>query len=241
MFALVVLFFCAIAAPISWKKVQFQDSLVWCGWEINFSHDTTQLMSAKLAKLDALIKSLLGNRRVPCKTLEQCIGLPGLWITAGSNILEISGRALHCPQDIQRVPGTSKPTWVRIADPNNPYTSLSKSSQQCLTWLALAGANACAEDDMVGIGGWAITSSQVVETWNMQDIRAVWPCLVKPAQRYIARCETLAQLALLQATHSHIGGSATRLACLPAQIIPPRKQALTNCSRPHGRCNSLCN
>ena len=282
MFALVVLFFCAVAAPISWKKVQFQDSLVWCGWEINFSHDTIQLMSSKLAKLDALIKSLLGSRRVPRKTLEQCIGLliwatsialhlrswlaplyadlnsppgsmhsippqmwsafraslsrdlktshslPGLWITAGSKILEISGRALHCLEDIPRVPGTSKPTWVRIADPNNPYTSLSKSSQHCLTWLAscfrhspiqplarphqlqaLAAADACAEDEMVGIGGWAITSSQVVsfaETWNMQDIRAVWPCLVKPAQRYIACFETLAQLALLQATHSHIGG-----------------------------------
>ena len=51
MFALVVLFFCAIAAPISWKEVQFQDSLVWCGWEIHFSHDTIQLMSSKLAKL----------------------------------------------------------------------------------------------------------------------------------------------------------------------------------------------
>ena len=59
------------------------------------------------------------------------------------------------------------------------------------------------------IGGWAITSSQAVwfaETWNMQDIRPVWPCLVKPGQRYIACFETLAQLALLQATHSHIGG-----------------------------------
>ena len=72
MFALVVLFFSAIAAPISWKKAQFQDSLVWCGWETNFSHDTIQLVSAKLAKLDALIKSLVGNRRVPRKTLEQC-------------------------------------------------------------------------------------------------------------------------------------------------------------------------
>ena len=50
--------------------------------------------------------------------------------------LKFWGRAIHCPQDIPRVPGTSKPTWVRIADPNNPYTSLSKSSQQCLTWLA---------------------------------------------------------------------------------------------------------
>ena len=37
------------------------------------------------------------------------------------------------------MPGTSKPTWVRIADPNNPYTSLSKSSQQCLTWNSTLG------------------------------------------------------------------------------------------------------
>ena len=258
MFALVVLFCCAIAAPISWKKAQFQDSLVWCGWEINFSHDTIQLVSAKLSKLNALIKALLGTRRVPRKTLEQCIGLliwatsialhlrswlaplysdlnsppgsmhsippqmwsafraslnkdlrtshslPGLWITVGSKILEVSGRTMHCTQDIPRVPGTSKPTWVRIADPNNPYTSLSKSSQQCLTWLAscfrrspvqplarphqlqaLAAADACAEDG---------------------TCRTYEPCLVKPGQRYIACFETLAQLALLQATHSHIGG-----------------------------------
>ena len=228
MFALVVLFFCAIAAPISWKKAQFQHSLVWCGWEINFSHDTIQLVSAKLTKLDALIKALLGNRRVPRKTLEQCMGLliwatsialhlrswlaplysdlntmrsippqmsafraslnkdlktslslPGLWITVGSKILEISGRTMHCPQDIPQVPGTSKPTWVRVADPSNPYTSLSKSSQQCLTWLALcfqhspvqplarphqlqalAAADACAEDDR-GLGNHILPSGLV--------------------------------------------------------------------------------
>ena len=201
-------------------------------------------MSAKLAKLDALIKSLLGSRRVPRKTLEQCIGLliwatsiplhlrswlaplyadlnsppgsmrsippqmwlafrasltkdlktshslPGLWITAGSKILEISGRTLHCPQE---VPGTSKPTWVRIADPNNPHTSLSKSSQQCLTWLAscfrhspiqplarprqlLAAADACAEDEMVGIGGWAITSSQVGGSPRPGTCKTSEPC-----------------------------------------------------------------
>ena len=112
------------------------------------------------------------------KDLKTSHSLPGLWITVGSKIL---GRAMHCPQDIPQVPGTSKPTWVRVADPNNPHTSLSKSSQQCLTWLALcfqhlpvqplarphqlqalAAADACAEDDLVGIGGWAIASSQVV-------------------------------------------------------------------------------
>ena len=142
--------FIAIAAPISWKKVQFQDSLVWCGWEINFSHDTIQLMSSKLGKLDALIKSLLGSRRalqdtravhrpadlghqhcptplvlagttlrgpqqptrlhalnttanmvnlssiLDKKNLKTSHSLPGLWIIAGSKILEISGRTLHC-------------------------------------------------------------------------------------------------------------------------------------------------
>ena len=81
MFALVVLFFCAIATPISWKKAQFQDSLIWCGWEINFSHDTIQLVSAKLMKLDALIKALLGSKQVLRKTLEQCIGLL-IWATS---------------------------------------------------------------------------------------------------------------------------------------------------------------
>ena len=178
MFALVVLFFCAIAAPISWKKAQFQDSLVWCGWEINFSHDTIQLVSAKLTKLDALIKSLLGNRRVPRKTLEQCIGLliwatsialhlrswlaplysdlnsppgsmhlipPQLWSAFRASLNKDLKTSQACGSQwapkswkfqVPQVPGTSKPTWVRIADPNNPYTSLSKSSQQCLTWLA---------------------------------------------------------------------------------------------------------
>ena len=53
MFAFVVLFFCAIAAPISWKKAQFQDSLIWCGWEINFSHDTIQLVSASASACPA--------------------------------------------------------------------------------------------------------------------------------------------------------------------------------------------
>ena len=40
----------------------------------------------------------------------------------------------------------------------------------------------------------------------MDEVRSAWPCLTKPAQRYIVCFETLAQLALLQATHSHIGG-----------------------------------
>ena len=47
----VLLFFCAIAA-------QFQDCLAWCGWEMNFAHDTIQLMQTKLVKLEELIMTL---------------------------------------------------------------------------------------------------------------------------------------------------------------------------------------
>ena len=149
------------------------------------------------------------------KDLKTSHSLPGLWITVGSKILEISGRTMHCPQDIPQVPGTSKPTWVRVADPNNPYTSLSKSSQQCLTWLALcfqrspvqplarphqlqalAAADACAEDD-------SIASSQVVWFRDLEHAghtsRVALPCQAWTAVHR-------AQLALLQATHSHIGG-----------------------------------
>ena len=158
-FALVALFFCAIAAPISWKKAQFQDCLVWCGWEINLAHDTIQLMQTKLVKLEELIAALLGKRKVLRKTLEQCIGLliwatsialhlrswmaplyadlrsppgsmrsiqpqlwpafrksvnkdlkmsiglPSLWLSAGSKILEVAGSAVHCLDNIPALRG----------------------------------------------------------------------------------------------------------------------------------------
>ena len=45
--ALMVMFFAAISAPISWKKVQFQDNLTWCGWRINFLHETIELTPEK--------------------------------------------------------------------------------------------------------------------------------------------------------------------------------------------------
>ena len=91
-------------------------------------------------------------------------------------------------------------TWLASCFRHSPIQPLARPRQL----QALAATNACAEDEMVGIGGWAITSSQVVwfaETWNARHTSRV-----KPAQRYSACFETLAQLALLQATHSHIGG-----------------------------------
>ena len=60
---------------------KFQDCLAWCGWEINFAHDTIQLMKTKLVKLEDLITTPLDKRKVLRKTLEQCIGLL-IWATS---------------------------------------------------------------------------------------------------------------------------------------------------------------
>ena len=62
-----------------------------------------------------------------------------------------------------------------------------------------AAADARAHGDLVGIGGWFVSASQCAwfaEQWNICEIRDLWPALHKPAQRYIACFETLAQLAL---------------------------------------------
>ena len=118
MFALVVLFFCAIAAPMSWKKAQFQDRLVWCGWEINFSAAPWVLAYADLNSPPGSMRSIQRHRAHGAfraclnRDVKTSRSLPCLWVTEGSQVLEINGQAVHCVQDVARIPGTSKPTWV---------------------------------------------------------------------------------------------------------------------------------
>ena len=72
----------------------------------------------------------------------------------------------------------------------------------------LSAADAMAEGDTVEIGGWLCTKDGLrwfSEIWSMSEVREVWPQLHKDAQKYIARFETLAQLALLQMAHSRLG------------------------------------
>ena len=116
------------------------------------------------------------------------------------------------------VPPSHKPQWVRIADPTRSELHLRNESRQALRWLAscfthdqlrtmrqspvlhcMAAADAMAENETVGIGGWISTSKQFLwfsETWHMTEVRKFWPSLTKSAQAYIACFETLAQLAL---------------------------------------------
>ena len=88
-----------------------------------------------------------------------------------------------------------------------------------------------AEADIVGVGGW------FAETWNMSKVRSAWPCLTKPAQRYIACFETLAQFALLQATHSGVGGSRYSFS-LPSGTDNSATEAGVNNASSCSRCTA---
>ena len=141
----------------------------------------------------------------------------GLWLPMHARITDVGNMPLHSKADIPRAP-THTATWVRISDPSRTEIHLRNESRQAIAWLSscfihdrttsirqrsalhcLAAADAMAQHDTVGIGGWIITASQCAwfsERWSMQQIRTVWPQLQGNAQRYIACFETLAQLAL---------------------------------------------
>ena len=275
--------FCAIVAPISWKKAQFQDSLVWCGWEINFSHDTIQLVSAKLTKLDALIKALLGSRRVLRKTLDlghqRCAASeilvsaatlgpqqptrlkrpipPQMWsafraslnkdLKTSHSLVDHSGlqnltkfQVAPCTARTSRgCPALANPRGCALRTPI--YTSLSKSSQQCLTWLALcfqrspvqlwpAASTGCrgrvcrrrlGRDR--GLGNHILPSSLVCQ--NLEHAghtgRVALPCQAWTAvHRMFRDAGTVSTTASNPQPH---WWWATRSACLQAQTIPQRK------------------
>ena len=45
---IMVLFMQVVNAPISWKKAQCKACIQWCGWEVNFDHDTIKLSQSKI-------------------------------------------------------------------------------------------------------------------------------------------------------------------------------------------------
>ena len=152
--------------------------------------------------------------------------LAGLWIPAGSKLLEVGSVSVQSKQDVTRIPPSHKPQWVRLADPACTEIHLRNESRHALRWLSacfqhdqlrtlrqsplllcMAAADAMAEGDAVGIGGWISTSTEFLwfsESWSMTEIRQHWPQLTKSAQPYIACFETLAQLALAMLAHRRL-------------------------------------
>ena len=142
----------------------------------------------------------------------------GMWVPANSTLLEVGSTKITCKQDVPVVPPSHKPQRVRLSDPARTEVHLRNESRQAIRWLlscfthdqlramrqppvlhCMAAADAMAEGETVGVGGWISTAAQFLwfsETWPMTEVRKYWPALNKHAQAYIACFETLAQLAL---------------------------------------------
>ena len=87
----------------------------------------------------------------------------------------------------------------------------------------------------------ATPAGDAVQERGSRTLAGVAACLSKPAQRYIACFETLPQLALLQATHSHIGGGHYLFSLPSGLIIRQHMQAAKKCLPHLGLCSALCN
>ena len=142
-------------------------------------------------------------------------------------VVEVGHVPIQQKCDIPITPKTSKLQWVRITIPNQTHFSLTKETVWKLQWfleilrrqvhiyplaqptpsILRAAADAFAEGDLFGIGGWIITAKQVVwfsEQFTMTELRKWKPGLTKDAQKYISGFEILAQLALLITATEHI-------------------------------------
>ena len=162
----------------------------------------------------------------------------GLSIPLNSRVIEWGNRPVHCKADLPLMAKPTGHTWIRISDPSCPTIKMTRAAQSSLAWLApriaaipttplslppllssLARADAMAEGDQVGIGGWVSTKHGLAwfaETYTMHEIRAIWPFLTKDAQKYIACFETIAQLALAMTAKAHLGHTRLSL-CLPSE------------------------
>ena len=107
--ALVVIFFAAIIAPISWKKVQFQYCLTWCGWSLNFSLETIDLTPLKTLKLKEQLFALLRSKRIKGKLLEQVLRI---WATSLS--LELRSWLAPLYADLHSPPGCMISVHARL-------------------------------------------------------------------------------------------------------------------------------
>ncbi|CAE7432178.1 HMGB3 [Symbiodinium sp. CCMP2592] len=128
----------------------------------------------------------------------------GLWPPA-----KIQQQLLYLSSDVDSL------RWLLPRIEAIPTTSLSLPPLVA----CLARADAMAEGDRVGIGGWITTKHSMAwfaEAWTMDEVRSTWPFLTKDAQKYIACFETLAQLALAMTARERHAFSQFSV-CLPSQ------------------------
>ena len=150
-----------------------------------------------------------------------------------ARIVAVGSTDVRCKADIPKVPPAHKAQWIRVADPHRAEIHLRDDSRDAIDWLeawfshdglrslrqrpllqCYAAADAMAQGDTVGVGGWIVTANSVAwfsEQYRVAEVRSMWPALQDTAQKYIAKFETLAQLALARpAAHVQHGTGLSR-------------------------------
>ena len=174
----------------------------------------------------------------------------GLWLPLGGKVLEVAGHAVTDKTSIPLVPRARQETWDRVQDPTRHEIHLCQDSRVCLHWLhscfgharvvslrqapvlrCMAAADARADGDTVGVGGWISTSSDFcwfcANQWSMPEVRRHYPKLTKGAQAYIACFEMLAQLALAMMAKHRLTAERWKF-CLPTASDNTSAEAGTN-------------
>ena len=151
---------------------------------------------------------------------------PGTSIPTGAKLIEARHLALQSKKDLAKIP-TSKRIWMRVTDPSTTRRKLSVSSRESLQfWLkwcevpplffplqkpadvpiVCASADARADGDLVGIGGFIEWPSRQIswfsQSWRVPDLSSLGVPLQVPAHQDITCYETLAQLGLILCLHS---------------------------------------
>ena len=134
--ALVIAWLAAIEAPISWRKAQLGQQILWCGWTFNFAQETVHLTAEKLAKLRAQLQSLTSSKKILRKCLEQCIGLL-MWATSTCRHLRPYLAPLY--KDLHSAKGTLKQVhpsqWQHFLDALGPNATVQR--QPLGLWLPM--------------------------------------------------------------------------------------------------------
>lgn len=163
---------------------------------------------------------------------------PHFSLPLGGQVIEVSRQPISGKLDIPLAPKTTKLEWIRVLVPLQQHFQLTKGAKQKIKWflsllqrqvhifplaqpqpkIMRAAADAFADSKEFGIGGWIITSSQVLwfsEQFNIDQLRTFLPGLQKDAQKYISAFEVLAQLALLLMAIRQLASQELQL-CLPS-------------------------
>ena len=209
--------------------------------------------------LDAVqLEELRNSVDARCKVLRPCALSD---ILLGWRILEIGGRPVPAPSNLLSAPLKQGRAWVKLGEPEPSLIHLTRDEQRLALFFkqllehpgpiplveeagpsCVAAADAFADANICGIGGWFLPPGAVLHPRNVfyfsflinkDELPAWFVASGKPLQRYIAALEALAQLVLLscqQQTLSLDGGLrwvSLRQSCDNAGVVSASNKGMS--------------